>query len=45
MPCPNEDKDHDIMDSFYEKIEQVFDQFPKYNMKILMGDFKAKVGR
>jgi hypothetical protein len=23
----------------------VFDQFPKYHMKILLGDFNAKVGR
>ena len=29
----------------YEELEQVFDHFPKYNMKILLGDFNAKVGR
>ena len=23
----------------------MFDHFPKYNMKILLGDFNAKVGR
>jgi hypothetical protein len=23
----------------------VFDKFPKYDMKILLGDFNAKVGR
>jgi len=23
----------------------VFDHFPKYHMKILLGDFNAKVGR
>jgi hypothetical protein len=34
-----------IKDSFYEELEQVFDQFPRYYMKILMGDFNAKVGR
>ena len=32
-------------DSFYEKLEQVFDNFPKYDMKILLGDLNAKVGR
>ena len=32
-------------DSFYEELEQVFDHFPKYHMKILLGDFNAKVGR
>jgi hypothetical protein len=40
-----EDKDDNIKDSFYEELEQVFDQFPMYHMKILLGDFNAKVGR
>jgi hypothetical protein len=40
-----EDKDNVIKDSFYEELEQVFDQFPRYHMKILLGDFNAKVGR
>ena len=31
-------------DSFYEELDQVFDHFPKYYMKILLGDFNAKVG-
>jgi len=30
---------------FYEELDQVFDHFPKYHMKILLGDFNAKVGR
>jgi hypothetical protein len=30
--------------SFYEELEQVFDHFPKYHMKILLGGFNAKVG-
>jgi exonuclease III len=41
---PTEDKDNDIKDSFYEKLERVFDEFPRYHMKILLGDFNAKVG-
>jgi hypothetical protein len=40
-----EDKDGDIKDSFHKELEQVFDQFPRYHMKILLGDFNAKVGR
>jgi hypothetical protein len=28
-----------------EELEQVFDHFPRYYMKILLGDFNAKVGR
>jgi NAD dependent epimerase/dehydratase family enzyme len=43
--APTEDKTHDVKDSFYEKLERVFDKFPKYHMKILLGDFNAKVGR
>jgi hypothetical protein len=43
--APTEDKDDDIKDSFYEELEQVFDQFPRYHMKIFVGDFNAKVGR
>jgi hypothetical protein len=43
--APTEDKDDVTMDSFYEELEQVFYQFPRYHMKILLGDFNAKVGR
>jgi hypothetical protein len=43
--APTEDKTDDMKDSFYEELERVFDKFPKYHMKILLGDFKAKVGR
>jgi hypothetical protein len=34
-----------VKDSFYEELEHVFDKFSKYHMKILLGDFNAKVGR
>ena len=42
--APSEDKD-DVINSFYEEIELLFDQFPKYHIKILLGDFNAKVGQ
>jgi exonuclease III len=32
-------------DRFYKELEHVFDKFSKYHMKILLGDFNAKVGR
>jgi hypothetical protein len=35
----------DVKESFYEELEHVFHQFPRYDMKILVGDFNAKVGR
>jgi endonuclease/exonuclease/phosphatase family metal-dependent hydrolase len=34
-----------LQDSFYDELERVFDKFPKYHMKILLGNFNAKVGR
>jgi hypothetical protein len=40
-----EDKTDDVKDSFSEGLESIFDKFPKYHMKILLGDFNAKVGR
>jgi hypothetical protein len=39
-----EEKNDDSKDSFYEELEQVFDNFPKYHMQILLGDFNAKLG-
>jgi hypothetical protein len=35
----------DIKDRSYEELEQVFNKFPKYHIKNLLGDFNAKVGR
>jgi hypothetical protein len=43
--APIEDKDDVIKDSFYEELKQVFDQFPRYYMTILMGGSNAKGGR
>jgi hypothetical protein len=42
--APTEDKIDDMKDS-YKEPKRVFDKFPKYHMKILLGDFNAKVGR
>ena len=42
--APSEEKSDESNDSFYEELEEVFDHFPKYHMKILL-DFNAKVGR
>ena len=43
--APSEEKCDTSKDSFYAELEQVFDHLPKYHMKILLGDFNAKVGR
>jgi hypothetical protein len=39
--APTEEKNDDSKGSFYEKLEQVFDHFPMYHMKILLGDFQT----
>jgi hypothetical protein len=43
--APCQDKGDDVKDSFYEKTGRVFDQFLRYDMKILLGNVKVKVGR
>jgi len=44
--APSEEKSDESKDNFYVELEQVFFyHFPKYNMKILLGNFNAKVGR
>jgi hypothetical protein len=35
--APTEDKTDEVKDTFYEELERVFDKFPKYHMKILLG--------
>jgi hypothetical protein len=39
----SEDKGDDEKDSFYEELGRAFDQFPRYDMKILLSDFHAKL--
>ena len=43
--APSEEKSEESKDRFFEELEQVFDHFPKYHIKILLGDFNAKMGR
>jgi hypothetical protein len=40
-----QDKTDDVKDSIYKELECVFDKFPKYHTKILLGDYYVKVGR
>jgi exonuclease III len=41
---PTEDK-IDMKNSLYKELECVFNKFPKYHMKILLGDFNTKACR
>jgi hypothetical protein len=40
--APCEDTSDDVKDSFYEEVGRVFDQFPRYDVNILLGDFSAR---
>jgi hypothetical protein len=42
LHAQTEDKSDDTKDSFYKELEYVFILFPKYHVKILLGDFKQK---
>jgi hypothetical protein len=42
---PTKDKTDDMKDSFCKEQDCTFSKFPKYHMKILLGDCIAKVGR
>jgi hypothetical protein len=41
--APTEDNSDDTKECLYKELERVLDQFPKYDMKILLGDCNAKV--
>jgi hypothetical protein len=43
--APTEDKIDDGKDSVNEELERLFNKFSKYHMKILLGEFSAKVGK
>jgi exonuclease III len=43
--APTEDKSDDVKERIYEELEQVFDKFLNYHIKIFLGDFNAKIGR
>jgi hypothetical protein len=44
MYTPTQDKSDDMKDSFYEELESVFDQIPKYYLKMFIGDLMKKDG-
>ena len=42
MHSTTEDKDDEVKDEFYNKLEIVFDKLSPYRMKIVLGDFNEK---
>lgn len=42
---PIEEKEEDKKDAFYDILERTYDNCPQNNMKIIIGDLNAKIGR
>jgi exonuclease III len=40
--APIEEAEEEIKDKFYEQLENIYDNLPKYDVKILLGDMNAK---
>lgn len=43
--CPTEEKEYEEKEKFYEEIERVYNEIPKYDVKMIIGDFNAKIGK
>ncbi|XP_055622300.1 uncharacterized protein LOC129765886 [Toxorhynchites rutilus septentrionalis] len=43
--CPHEGRPDDEKESFYAQLEQVYDSCPQRDVKIVIGDVNAQVGR
>jgi hypothetical protein len=43
MDAPREDKTEDTKHNSHEELDPKFEQFPKYHMQILLGDFNTEV--
>ena len=43
--APTEDADDHIKESFYDKLEQTYDNAPQHDIKMVIGDFNAKIGK
>jgi exonuclease III len=43
--CPTEEKEYEEKEKFYEEIEKVYNGIPKYDDKMIIGDFNAKIGK
>lgn len=43
--APTEEKEDSAKDTFYDLMEKAYDSCPSYDVKMIMGDLNAKVGR
>jgi hypothetical protein len=40
-----EETEDEIKDDFYQTLESTFDSLPHHDIRVLMGDLSAKIGR
>ena len=45
MHCPTEEKDEEVKEEFYKEIERWYNMNPNYDVKLVMGDCNAKIGK
>lgn len=43
--APTNEKDEEEKEKFYESLSEILQEIPRYDIKIVVGDFNAKVGR
>jgi hypothetical protein len=43
--APTEEKDQLIKDTFYGKLNQIYQRIPAHDTKTIVGDFNARIGR
>ena len=43
--APTNDKSDEVKDEFYDKLERIYDECPKHDVKVVIGDANAQVGR
>ena len=41
--APTEDSDAGVKDDFYQQLTDTFDELPGHDIKLLLGDFNARV--
>ncbi|KAI8115055.1 Craniofacial development protein 2 [Lucilia cuprina] len=43
--APTEDKDEVAKNRFYDRLDELYDRCPKNDVKIVLGDVNAKIGK
>ncbi|XP_054091892.1 craniofacial development protein 2-like [Zeugodacus cucurbitae] len=43
--APTEEKDDVTKDAFYERLERIYERCPRHDVKVVLGDFNARVGK